>query len=713
MKSVFFLILFAGIVTSLSSQTTITGRITDKSGETIVGANVYLENSYDGTSSDVEGNYSFTTGLTGPQKLIVSFIGYIEFSTAINLTGEPVTLDIILQPDNQELGGVEITAGSFEASDEKKAVILRPLDIVTTAGGLADISAVLNTLPGTQTVGEEGKLFVRGGDSYETQTFIDGLQVINPYSTSMPDVPSRGRFSPYMFDGMMFSTGGFSAEYGQALSSALILKSNDLPEQTVTSLSLMTIGPGIEHTQKWDHSSVSVSLEYMNLHPYFALVPQEFDWKKAPESAGGMMTFRHKTGDNGMLKGFANYSHSISGMYYPDPSDIDRNMLIGLMNDNLYAQANYQDGIGEKWITQTGVSYLRNLDDTDLDQDNVTEKQQSAQVRQSFRYLHSEKVILKGGAEWMRKGFEQDYFASMETITYSTEFSDDLLAGFLETEVNFSHRFAARVGGRYEYSTLLDKGNVAPRVSMAYKTGASSQVSLAYGIFYQSPDNDYLRFNHALDYERSTHYILNYQIMKNRRIFRVEAYRKDYGNLVKFVEVNSPDPEGYTNNGSGYAQGIDLFWRDQRTFSNIDYWVSYSFLDTERDYRDYPKSGVPTFASRHNASLVVKYWVGKLSTQFAGTYTFASGRTYYNPNSDEFLQDKTKPYNDLSLNASYLTEIFKKFTIIHVSVSNVLGFENIFGYHYQTAPGTDGTYPSYAISQWAKRFWFVGVFISI
>jgi hypothetical protein len=201
--------------------------------------------------------------------------------------------------------------------------------------------------------------------------------------------------------------------------------------------------------------------------------------------------------------------------------------------------------------------------------------------------------------------------------------------------------------------------------------------------------------------------------MKNRRVFRVEVYRKNYNDLVKYTTLNSPDPEQYNNNGNGYAQGIDIFWRDQRTFSNIDYWISYSFLDTERDYKDYPRPAVPTFASKHNASLVVKYWVGKLSTQFAGTYSFASGRTYYNPNSDEFLKDKTKCYHDLSLNASYLTEIFKKFTIVHLSVSNVLGFNNVFGYHYQTTPGTDGTYPSFAVKQWARRFWFVGVFISI
>ncbi|MEJ7665878.1 MAG: hypothetical protein WKG07_43365 [Hymenobacter sp.] len=56
-----------------------------------------------------------------------------------------------------------ITGGAFEASDERRAAVLKPLDMLTTAGANADIAAALNTLPGTTRVGEEGKLFVRGG----------------------------------------------------------------------------------------------------------------------------------------------------------------------------------------------------------------------------------------------------------------------------------------------------------------------------------------------------------------------------------------------------------------------------------------------------------------------------------------------------------------------------------------------------------------------
>ena len=78
-------------------------------------------------------------------------------------------------------------------------------------------------MPGAQQIGEQEGLFVRGGTGEETKQFIDGTLVNNPYYTSVPDIATRGRFSPFLFKGTVFSTGGYSALYGQALSSAVIL----------------------------------------------------------------------------------------------------------------------------------------------------------------------------------------------------------------------------------------------------------------------------------------------------------------------------------------------------------------------------------------------------------------------------------------------------------------------------------------------------------
>ena len=106
----------------------------------------------------------------------------------------------------------------------------------------------MQTLPGTQSVGEDGRLFVRGGEADETQTYVDGIRVAQPYGASAQNLPTRGRFSPLLFSGISFSTGGYSAEYGDALSSVLLLNTEDEPDQNKTNMAFMTVGLGIGNT---------------------------------------------------------------------------------------------------------------------------------------------------------------------------------------------------------------------------------------------------------------------------------------------------------------------------------------------------------------------------------------------------------------------------------------------------------------------------------
>lgn len=95
---------------------------------------------------------------------------------------------------------------------------MQPVELVTVGGASSNLYQALKTLPGTQIQGESGRLLVRGGSSDETQTYIDGMHVLNPYTTTGTNTPARGRYSPFMFSGINLSTGGHSQEYGEALS---------------------------------------------------------------------------------------------------------------------------------------------------------------------------------------------------------------------------------------------------------------------------------------------------------------------------------------------------------------------------------------------------------------------------------------------------------------------------------------------------------------
>jgi outer membrane cobalamin receptor len=102
----------------------------------------------------------------------------------------------------------------FKAGGKAKVNVLKPLDIVTTASATNDFVGALQTLPGTATVGEGGRLFVRDGEAEETLIFIDGARVFTSFIPKTNNNPTRGSYSPFLFKGISFSTGGYSAEYG-------------------------------------------------------------------------------------------------------------------------------------------------------------------------------------------------------------------------------------------------------------------------------------------------------------------------------------------------------------------------------------------------------------------------------------------------------------------------------------------------------------------
>ena len=172
------------------SQNVVSGKVTDEKGGPIPGANVYLEGTYDGGSTDENGYFSFTTKETGTKTLIVSFLSFETYAKEIEVN-QFLNQIIKLKESVNVLDAVILTAGTFEAGDKARVSVLKPLDIVTTAGAVGDIIGALATLPGAQTVGESNRLFVRGGEADETQTFVDGLRVAQPYGATANDLPDH------------------------------------------------------------------------------------------------------------------------------------------------------------------------------------------------------------------------------------------------------------------------------------------------------------------------------------------------------------------------------------------------------------------------------------------------------------------------------------------------------------------------------------------
>ncbi|MGB8705778.1 MAG: TonB-dependent receptor, partial [Gillisia sp.] len=152
------------------------------------------------------------------------------------------------------------------------------------------------------------------------------------------------------------------------------------------------------------------------------------------------------------------------------------------------------------------------------------------------------------------------------------------------------------------------------------------------------------------------------------------------------------------------------FWRDGSSFKNLEYWFSYSYINSQRKYKNFPVEATPGFIANHTASLVTKYWISNWRSQLGFSDTFTSGRPYNDPNSVQFMAEKTKCYNNLSFNWAYLLSDQK---ILYFSVSNVLGTKNVFNYEYSSVADANGNYNRRAVRPTADRFFFVGFFWTI
>lgn len=721
------------ISSALMGQTVISGKVKDTRGRPVAGASIALKNTYDGATSDSSGSYSFSTAEKGNQTLLVTSVGYKLLEMPVELHGARLNIDFALKEEPSELRAVTITAGSFEAGDSKRGAILSSLDIATTAGSNADITAALKTLPGTQQVGEQEGLFVRGGAGYETKQYIDGTVVNNPYYTSVPDIAQRGRFLPFLFKGTVFSTGGYSALYGQALSSVLLLESIDLPEKSEVSanISPLVIGAGTQQLANDKKSSWGITYNYANVGLYFAAVKQVPDYFTIPQFHSGDANFRIKTKSGGMIKYYTTFGYNTLGLRRPDIDSAYLKDAYSLNNHNWYNNLSWKEYLSNGWKMNLGASYSINKDN--IVQEIQDPNNQPRQFPDSLYWMQYKNFTLNNRQDLAQiKAVFEKRIGSLSAIRFGSEYwyaynpaiyndtlhtlIDNYYAAFAESDIYVTNDLAAKLGARFEHSSIINKSDIAPRISLAYKTSRHAQVSLAYGIFYQKPENQLLAYTTNLGFTKAIHYIINYQMMTTERIFRVEAYYKKYEGLVRTIPYNYFYAT-YDNGGGGYAKGIDFFWRDKKTFKNFDYWISYSYIDTKRQYLNYPGQLMPDYAATHTASIVMKRFFTDLKAGVNVTYSFATGRPYYNfminNNTKYYIADqgKTKDYSSLNFSAEYVPSLGKKnaktFVVLFASMTNVLGYTPVFGYSYSFSGQV-----KQPIGLPADRFYFIGCFLS-
>ena len=683
---------------NLQAQTKLSGTVVDKEDRSLAGVSVELNNGSLKTATDINGkftiNYPDTLKI---RRLSFRLFGYKVKNLSVNKGQE--TLKVILLDSIYNLGNVTVSVprnGRF-SDYTAQTIKMSAFDIETNPAGMADIIGGMRTLPGVQTNDNDGRLIIQGGDPDESQVYINDLIVANPYTLSLKNNTVRSRFTPDLFSGAVLQSGGFNAEFGQALSGIVNLNTIDRDEmEAKTDISLSSVFAQLTHIEKKPSYAYRASAGYQNLFLTDKFIGSEYDWKKPYQAivTDYFLTkeFSPKTKITAQFNG--NYS---AGLY--SSVNIDgMEMNTRFSQTYLYGQVNFYHTFNNQFslsaasnlviykISGAGFQYPDDKSATEniWNHDKIT-----------LQYKHG-RITNRTGVELMINPYNETYSSDVD---YRRHIQSNLTSVYNDTKIFLTSNFTANIGLRGEYSGYLKKANVAPRLYLAYKLADKHIFSAALGNYFQLPAQAYLKMSDSLNFTSVSKVTAFYGYVVKDSKFQIDTYYKKYRNLPAY----SPE-QTLTSSGKGYGYGADVFWKS--SFKSLEYWVTYSFNHTRKKYDIFPEPVAPPYVSEHSLNLTLKYFIAPLKSMVGASPYFTAGVPYYG-NVFPYSKSGETPYHSrLDISWSYLP---KQWLIIHFGFLNVLGRKNIYGYEYSTV----NPQMHRAITAENNKMVFLGVFITL
>ena len=666
-------------VCNVTAQTTVSGLVSDGK-ESLAGANVFIIGTIDGCLTDSLGRFSFTTSQMGEVTLKATFMGFEDYTLTADVS-QMHDLTVRLKERATTIHEVVVTASTFSFGKSDNFKTMDALDVVMAGNSCGDIVAALQTLPGTQKVGENGKLYVRGGESDECQTFVNGMHVLVPYSTNTENTAVRGRFSPFLFKGINFSLGGYGGEYGQALSSVLPMETTDAATSDKFGVSASLVDWNVGGTKAYKNSSLSFNAALTSMGLYDRLFTQRQVFSRPYRKLSGEAQFKKEFGASRVLKSYVGYDLTSVGQY------VDGRNL-SLKEHNIYANVTHRTSMGRGYTLLTGIansSVFSDIDNARMAGDHYHNFRNEIHLKAEVRKVCSDVLKLSTGVEDYVRNSTLRYEASHYQLDYN------ILAAHIDAQWRIIPRVFLNVSARAEM--MRTDWLLMPRATLTYIPSHRLQFSFVAGRYSQTPADDILvQSQNTFGQSTADHAILSMQYKTPTALLRIEPYWKKYRHLP-LLEEGVYRPHGY-----GTSRGVDVFvdlsFPAKRgnglSKGTLTTTLSYSFNDSERLYLDYTEVRTPDYASRHNLRLTAKYALGKFIIGLAES--FASGRY--------FPAGKTPHYNSIDMNLTYL---LSPKVIVYTSLNNIFGRTNVFRYDANGSP----------VVASRDRFLYIGIFVSL
>ncbi len=708
----------------------VSGKIIDDEGKPLPYVNVYLLNTLDGTMSDDTGNFSFATKANGNAELVASLIGYKKFQEKINLSPPPDYIVIKLSISAITTKEVIVTASSF-SNEKEKGVVLTSMDIITTPGGAADIFQSLKTLPGITLVSESAELYIRGGDPLETLVLVDQATINHPYTFESAYGGIFSNINTNTIKGLYFSSGGFSAKYGNALSGVLELNTKNEPESEEIAIGISMASAELNGTIPLSNNfGLIFNARQSFTKPIFWLNGEARDFTIMPNSKDLNSSLIYKYSNTGRIKFSSYFAEDKEGVNVALPGYVD--VFNGTSSSSFY-NLQTSDIFFDNISAKTSLSYNIYKNKWLLGILDYKRTDTNYKLRSDFESPLTKGIKLTAGFEIEKRNAvflgiipKEDYNLKNDAPFEFLNASFDVTrtGSYLEFELNNllnAEGLFLVAGGREDIIKPFNLNWFDPRINLGYKLNEKSTLNLGFGIFHQHPDPRLYSpsdGNPNLKPMEAVHYIFSYDYKFNENNnIRIESYYKDY----KYLPL-ADKYLNYNNNGYGFAEGVDFFYKGN-FFKDISGWISYSYIDTKRKWMDYKELGSSDYNITHNLSLVLKYNLTQ-SLQLGLNYKYATGKPYttiigasYNSNLDIYEpeygatnSERLPSYQRLDFRITYLTQLFNNyFSVFYIEGLNILNINNIFDYSYNF----DYTERSKVTSYFGRRIFVMGIIINL
>lgn len=672
---------------------TLSGIIKDKiSGETLPYANIAVQGTNNGTSTNQDGYFTLLNVPSDTSTLIISYLGYK--TTRLRLSPELVKkqLVVLIAPDYDELQEVVITDRKNEqllrVSDNISQISISPAQIATLPSlGEKDIFRSLQLLPGISGTNETSAgLFVRGGTPDQNLILFDGFTVYHVDHF-------YGFFSAFNSNAVkdvQLYKGGFDAQYGGRLSSVMDLtgKSGNTNRLSMNGgVSLLSANATIEVPFAKGKGSVLVAgrrsytdvLKSNLYQSIFDLVtnvnedtPAQNQFVKVEQEP----TF-HFYDFNAKVSFKPSSKDILALSVYNGQDNLDNSRKISILLPSLKIIFDTQDlskwgnrGTSFKWArqwnsrfyTNTVVAYsnyfsnrdrklnigIARADTTFNIRIGTVEKNnlQDFTVRIDNEWLATKKHRIGFGIQTTYNDIAYDYTLNDTVPILQRNDVGVLSAVYLQDHWSVSQQFKLNFGIRASHFDQNNQYYLEPRISASYQLTPRLKLKGAWGKYYQfinrivrediaqgSRDFWLLANTENNPISAAMHYIAGVSYETKAFLFDIEAYQKEMTGLSEFTLRLTPTSETINPNnlffeGTGIARGIEFLL--QKKAGKYAGWVGYTLSQVRYNFPGISPQAYPALHDQtHELKIVNSLKLGKWT--IAGTWLYATGKPYTAP----------------------------------------------------------------------------------